>query len=78
MFSSIVGTFDWPTAAMVMGVASSLAAGFGLWVNRTPVKLKEMKIMSDREIGLAQIERNRQVEMAKIDQKLITSHRAED
>lgn len=76
MFSALVGSFDWPSMATVVGVAVALAAAFAAWLHRTPYKLQEMKLQNDHDEIRARIAKEQAVAMAQIDQKVITSHRS--
>lgn len=78
MLSTIIGTFDWPATVVVVGAAMALAIAFSAWLARTPVELQKMKMQNDRDIALANTAMNREVNMAKMQQNLITSHRATD
>lgn len=78
MLSYFIGTFDWPATFVVVGSLCALALGLTAWINRTPFRIQEMKIQSERELGIANVERQRACDLAKIDQKVITSHRSEE
>jgi uncharacterized membrane protein YccC len=78
MLSTIIGTFEWPATAVVVGVAIAAAIAFTAWLQRTPRKLQEMKLQTERDVAKANIERDRDVQLAKLNQNLITSHREEN
>ena len=75
MLANLVGTFDWPATFVVIGIAGSIAIGYIGWINRTPISIQEMKLQNDRDQNAAMLARDRDVQMAKIQQNLITSHR---
>ncbi len=75
MIAELIGKFDWPATAVVLGFLGSVSAIVAALMSR---KTTERKLHNDYEIGMAQINRNRDVEMAKIaatDPKMITSHK---
>ncbi len=78
MLSNFVGTFDWPATFVVVGVAASFAVAYAAWLARTPIKLQEMRMQNERDTTLAKYTADRDVQMAKVQQNLITSHRSTD
>lgn len=78
MLSTLIGTFDWPATAVVIGVAIAAALGFTAWLNHTPVRLQEMKLQTEHDTTLARIAADADLNKTKLNQNLITSHRQED
>jgi hypothetical protein len=78
MLSTLIGTFDWPATAVVVGCAIAAALGFTAWLNRTPFRLQEMKLQTERDTAVARIAADNDITKMKLNQNLITSHRQED
>lgn len=79
MLSSIIGVFDFPSFLVVAALCAVPTLPMIVWLIRTPTELEKARLQLDRDTVMAKIESERQLNIKKLDQNLITSHtRTED
>jgi len=81
MFSYLIGNLDWPSAAALIALFVGIGTIGSMLISKYRSKeyyeLEKARIQSSREENLYMRETNRIIETKKLEQNLITSHRAE-
>lgn len=75
MLANIIGTFDWPATAVMVAFAFGASIAFIAWVNRTPTDMQRRKLQNERDLNAATVKGKIDVELARVQQNMITSHR---
>ena len=81
MLSKIVGQIDWPAATVLAGLFIGIGICFLVYMitrkTKSEIEIEKMRIQKEHEETQYKLETWRTAEMKKIEQNLITSHRAD-
>ncbi|MDE2031376.1 MAG: hypothetical protein KGI58_03925 [Patescibacteria group bacterium] len=78
MLSALIGNFDISSAFALLVLVAGPTLVLITYIARKPTKLEFMKAQTENDIALIQANQQREIEIKKLEQNLITSHKSND
>lgn len=78
MLSALIGNFDTSSAFVILVLVGGPSLIAITYITKKPTKLDFMKAHTENDIALIQANQQREIEIKKFEQNLITSHKSND
>lgn len=78
MLYALIGNFDFSSALALLILIGCPSLIFIVYLSRKPVKTELMKAQTEREVAMLNAANSHVLNIKKLDQNLITSHKSND